>query len=84
MVAITNHDPGLTQVHHLIAGIKSWQPKFRAWKSSFTRREGNKAAHQLAKYAKHISDCIIWVEDTPPIIASQILDDVSVLGFIPV
>ena len=35
-------------------------------------------------YAKQISNCIIWVEDTPPIIASQILDDVSALGFNPV
>ena len=84
MTAIANHDPGPIQVHQLIAGIKSWEPKFRAWKSSFTCREGNKAAHQMAKYAKHISDYIIWVEDTPPIIASQILDDVTVLGLNPV
>ena len=48
MAAITNHDPGPIQVHHLIARIKSWEPKFRAWKSSFTCKEGNKAAHQLA------------------------------------
>ena len=84
MAAIANHDPGTIQVYHLITCIKSWESKFRAWKSSFTRRDGNKATHQMAKYAKHIFDCIIWVEDTPPIIASQILDDVSVLGFIPV
>ncbi|KAK9999711.1 hypothetical protein SO802_019314 [Lithocarpus litseifolius] len=84
IAAITNHDPCPIQVHHLIARIKSWEPKFRAWKSSFTRKEGNKAAHHLAKYAKHISNCIIWVEDTPLIIASQILNDVSVLGFNPI
>ena len=70
----------LLLVQNLIAGIKSWKSMFRVWQSSFTRRDGNKAAHQMAKYAKHISDCIIWVEDTPPIIASQILHDVSVLG----
>ena len=77
MTAIANHAPGPIQVHQLIAGIKSWEPKFRARKSSFT---GNKAIHQIAKYAKHISDYIIWEEDTPPIITSQILDDVTVLG----
>lgn len=62
MAAIANHDPCPIQVHHLIAGIKSWEPKFRAWKSSFTHRVGNKVAHQSAKYAKysqHISDCTI-------------------------
>ena len=84
MAATTNHDSVPIQVHHLIAGKKSWEPKFKGWKSSFTRKERNKAAHQLAKYAKQISNCIIWVEDTPPIIASQILDDVSILGFNPV
>ena len=34
----------------------------------------------MAKYAKQISNCIIWVKDTPPIIASQILNDVTILG----
>lgn len=73
MAVIASHDLGPIQVHHLIACIKSW-------KSSFTRRDGNKAAHQMAKYANHISDCIIWVEDTPPVITSQILNDVTFLG----
>ena len=84
MAAIANHDSGPIQVQNLIAGIKSWESKFRVWQSSFTRRDRNKVAHQMAKYAKHIFDCIIWVEDTPPIIASQILHDVSVLGFSPI
>ena len=79
MVAITNHDLGPIQFQNLIARIKSWKSMFRVWQSSFTRRDGNKVAHQMAKYAKYISDCIIWVEDTPPIIACQILNDVSVL-----
>ena len=65
MVAIANHDSGPIQFQNLIAGIKSWKSMFRVWQSSFTRRDGNKVAHQMAKYAKHISDCIIWVEDTP-------------------
>ena len=84
MAAIANHDSGPIQVQNLIAGIKSWESKFRVWQSSFTCRDENKAAHQMAKYAKHIFDCIIWVEDIPSIIASQILHDVSVLGFSPV
>ena len=84
MAAIANHDPGPIQVKNLIASIKSWKSMFSVWQSSFTRRDGNKATHQMAKYAKHISNCISWVEDTLPIIASQILHDVSVLGLSPV
>ncbi|XP_075633831.1 uncharacterized protein LOC142606351 [Castanea sativa] len=82
--AIASHDPGPVQIQHTVNGIKSWESQFRAWKTSFTRREGNEAAHLMAKHAKQISECSIWVEDTPPIIASQILNDVSDLGFSPV
>ena len=84
IATIANHDPGPIQVQNLIAGIKSWKSMFSVWQSSFTHRDRNKVVHQMAKYAKHISNCIIWVEDTPPIIASQILLDVSVLGLSPV
>ena len=63
--AIGNHDPGPIQVQQLVVCIKSWESKFKACKSSFTRREGKKATHLMARYAKQIFDCIIWVEDTP-------------------
>ena len=83
MNAIASHDPGPIQIQQFVTGIKSWVAKFRAWKTSFTRREGNKVAHLMAKHAKLISECTIWVEDTPPIIMSQVLNDVSDLGFQP-
>ena len=75
MNVIANHDPGPIQIQQLVAGIKYWEPKFRAWKTSFTRKEGNQAAHLMAKHAKQISECTIWVKDTPPITVSQILND---------
>ena len=84
MNAIASQDPGPIQIQQLVTSIKSWVPKFRAWKTSCTRREGNKAAHLMAKHAKQISECTIWVEDTPPIIMSQVLNDISDLGFNPV
>ena len=42
MNAIANHDPGPIQIQQLVTGIKSWVPKFSAWKTSFTRREGTR------------------------------------------
>ena len=84
MNAIASQDPGPIQIQQLVTGIKSWVPKFRAWKTSFTHREGNKAAHLMAKHAKQIFECTIWVEDIPPIIISQVLNDISDLGFNPV
>ena len=81
MNAIASQDPGPIQIQQLVTGIKSWVPKFRAWKTSCMHKEGNTAAHLMAKHAKQISECTIWVEDTPPIIMSHVLNDVSDLDF---
>ena len=34
----------------------------------------------MARHAKDIVDCLIWVEDTPPLIVFQIQSDVISLG----
>ena len=41
------------------------------------RRGGNEASHLMAKMAKSLSTCKIWVEDIPPIIVDQVLKDVT-------
>ena len=48
--------------------------------SNFAQQDRNKAAHLMARHAKHIVDYLIWVEDTPPPIVSQIQSDVIFLG----
>ena len=45
-----------------------------------TRREGNMAAHGLAKYAQYVEDFVTWMEETPPIISSEISSDVNQLS----
>nr|POE65751.1 hypothetical protein CFP56_45876 [Quercus suber] len=64
MNALDSPGPAPVQVQHLIASVKSWTPKFSAWNSSFTCREGNTTAHLLARNAKEISDYTVLVEDT--------------------
>ena len=34
------------------------------------------AAHLMAQYAKRVDDWLVWVEDIPPVIENQILNDV--------
>lgn len=39
---------------------------FTKLRYSHTRREGNKVAYNLAQYAFHISDFVVWMADVPP------------------
>ena len=39
---------------------------FSELRYSHTKKEGNKVAHNLIRYALHISDYIVWMEDVPP------------------
>ena len=39
---------------------------------SYTCRSGNSTTHVLARQAKLGNEYIIWVEDTPPLIATQV------------
>ena len=56
----------------------------KAWTASHVGRTGNEATHLMAKMAKSLLDCKIWVEDTPPIIADQVLKDVTNLYHVSV
>ena len=73
------HTPGLSQscVQKVIDGIRMDLCCFTAWEVSHTRRSCNNAAQLLARYAKFITDCDIWVKDTPPMIVDQVLNDVG-------
>jgi len=46
---------------------------FDSWEMKYINRKSNYAAHLMARYAKFITNCRIWVENTPPVIANQVL-----------
>ena len=63
-----------SSIHKVVEGTVRNLRCFDAWEVSHTR-SSNFAAHVLASHARSVTDCIIWVEDTPPIIADQVHND---------
>ena len=57
-----------TSIQMIKTGARQWRQIVHDWKISYVRRTGNYATHLMARNAKLISDCIVWVEDTLPII----------------
>lgn len=78
--ALECETPAPISIQQVITRAKMWLPTFTSWETSFTWRNNNVAAHLMAKHAKDVIDCMIWVEDTSPIIIPQILSDVLSMG----
>lgn len=72
----------MNSIQKVIEGIKEGLKCFKAWEVTHTRRSRNTTARIMARNAKFLNDCNIWVEDTPPIIANQIQRDVTHLNSI--
>ena len=83
MSALAGHTFPPSSIQNIIAGARHWSLNFSTWKAAHARRNCNQAAHLMARYAKLISESVIWVEDTPPVIESQIAFDVRCLGSCP-
>ena len=39
---------------------------FQSISFSYVRRQRNSVTHNLAKYARHVSGLIVWMDDIPP------------------
>lgn len=65
-----------SSIRKVAEGILEDLRKFNAWEDNHTRKSGNIVAHIMAKQAKFLNVCHIWVEDTPPSIVAQVQMDV--------
>ena len=67
----------------IIEGSKRYLQMFCSWKAVHTNRKNNTAAPLLARDARNVKECVIWVEESPPCIKNQIMNDVIALDISP-
>ena len=70
-------------IQKIVEGSRIFLQRFCSWKAVHTNRRNNLAAHLLAREAKHVEECVIWVEDSPPCSKNQIMNDVIALDVCP-
>ena len=75
--ALQNFEVCLWPVQNVVKGSLQCLSYFKAWSTSHVRRGGNEASHLMAKMAKSLSTCKIWVEDILSIIVYQVLTNVT-------
>lgn len=63
--AITDAVLGPSSILKVVEGIKMGLGSFKHWLVSHASRQTNVVAHIMAREARGIHDCHIWVEDTP-------------------
>ena len=56
----------LADIGHLIEEAKLYGCQFNVIEYRHVKREGNKAVHNIARYARHVSKFSTWMEDVPP------------------
>ena len=67
-------------ISNIIYGVLIQASQFDECDFSFTRRTGNKVAHELVQYARHLSDSSIWLEEYPSFIEHLVSQDVLFLS----
>lgn len=83
MSALFNSNTPLSSIQKVTEGAKFLLQSFNSWRTNHIRRNSNIAAHLLARYAYNVTDSVVLVEDTPPMIYDQVCNDVSSSGLIP-
>lgn len=64
--AIRSEDESFSSHGHLIVQAKIFFDFFHYLSLSHICRQGNFVAHNLARYARHASGLIVWMENVPP------------------
>ena len=64
--AFWSKQQSLTKCGHLIEKAKWLVNQFEAVKFNYVPRKCKIAAHNIARYARHVSKCAVWMKDVSP------------------
>ena len=65
MKSLTVPGPHGSRLGHVLLDIQNLLTDLTWFSASSVRREANFVAHSLARYARHISCDVFWIEDSP-------------------
>ena len=63
---LAGENPSLTEYGHLVDEAKELAKDFTYIEFSHVLRQKNSATHNIARYARHVSEYSVWMEDVPP------------------
>ena len=78
---LNNSERSLALHGHLIEDVKALTPSFNCCSFVHVRRQGNRVAHALARWAFNSPSLTVWMEDVPPDISSVVQADFSRIVF---
>ena len=64
--ALVSEDTSFADLGHLVEEAKLLYALFNFCSFSHVKRQGNSAAHHLARHTRHVSTQLVWMEDVPP------------------
>ena len=65
-----------TCIDTIVSSILLSAQNFRCISFSHVKRQGNRPAHILAQFARHVGDFVVWLEETPSQIEHACAQDV--------
>jgi ribonuclease HI len=71
--AIQDSQPNWLPYGQIIDDIKWVMGSLRRWKIRHVKRDANKAAHELSKFATRNSDLHVWLEEPPSCILNTVI-----------
>lgn len=78
LIRACNGELSYGEIGHFVADITEWKKKYKDWVFTWTKREGNQAAHQLAALRKNNNLPLNWIGAPPMSLATILQHDKQV------